>query len=51
MYTYMCALTHTGTPIVKEQKQGLGAELLLGRARLCPPYSYKIPGFIHNLIL
>lgn len=41
MHTHVCALRHTGTLIEKEQKQGLRAELLLGRARLCPPYSYQ----------
>lgn len=41
MHPHVCALTHTGALIVKEQKQELGAELLLGRAHLCPPYSYQ----------
>lgn len=32
---------HAGTLIVMEQKQGWGAELLLGRADFCPPYAYQ----------
>jgi len=41
VHTHVCALTRTGTLTAEEQKQGLGAELLLGRVRLRPPYSYQ----------
>lgn len=51
MHMHVCALTHTGTLIVKEQKQGLGTELLLGRARFVLLTLTEIPGFIHTLIL